>query len=238
MGTPRFVHEVGPGTKYDRGKLLAYELTDHYTYAAGDATKAYSKHKLKEFTRAFLHLRPDVFVVFDRVESTRPEFKKRWLLHSHNEPEIGGDSFTITNGPGKLWGKTLLPKDAAYETIGGAGKEFWVDGRNWPPRKGVHDSSGRWRLEVSPSAPATRDYFLHVLHAASSTTPTHPTARVSERGKSVTVTVALDGKTAAVTFSKEDPLTGSVRITDRRGNVLAERKLATRIDLAAQVRRE
>jgi len=234
MGNPNLISEVGPGTKYERSKILAYELVDHYTYAAGDATLAYSSHKVKEFTRAFLHLRPDIFVVFDRVESTNPEYKKRWLLHSQNEPVVSGQTFTITNGPGKLVGKTLLPAKATYGTVGGPGREFWVAGKNWPPGKDVRDDTGRWRLEVSPGSPARRDYFLHVLYATSAADKAYPDAQVSEADTQVTVTVKHRGTAYVVSFSKEGPLTGSLGITGPDGKVLSERKLADSVVLDTQ----
>ena len=248
MGSPELVAEVGPNTPFDRSGLLAYELTDQYTYALGDATKAYARSKVKEFTRAFLHLRSstgseraelvearagagvgDPFVVFDRVESTKPDFRKRWLLHSVNQPEVSGPTFTITNGPGRLWGKTLLPKEVTYEAVGGPGKEFWVDGKNWPPRTPVRDDTGCWRLEVSPAKPATRDYFLHVLYACSSDTTTYPVADVAETEAQVTTTIRQGGATYVVTFSKTGALTGSVRIVGADGKVLLDRPLATKV---------
>jgi heparin/heparan-sulfate lyase len=238
MGAPEVIGEVGPATPFERSDLLAYELTDQYTYAAGDATKAYAKSKVREFTRAFLHLRPDLFVVFDRVESTNPAFKKRWLLHSVNEAEVSGPTFTVSNGPGRLWGKTLLPREVTYENIGGPGKEFWVDGKNWPPQKAVRDDTGRWRLEVSPAKPATQDYFLHVLYACSSSSTTYPSADVAETEAQVTATITQDGTTYVVTFSKAGAaparLTGSVRIVASDGKVLLDRPLATKVLLDKQ----
>jgi len=234
MSGPQLVSEVGPGTRFDRSRLLAYELTKDYTYTAGDATRAYSDHKLKEFTRAFLHLRPDIFVVFDRVESTRAEFKKRWLLHSQNEPQVSGDTFVISNGPGKLWGRTLLPAEVTHEVIGGPGKEFWVQGKNWPPAKPVRDDTGRYRLEISPSRPATRDYFAHVLFATSADDATYPDVRVSADEAQMTTTIKHQEKTYVVTFSKEGPLTGRVRITGPGGEVLTDGELADRIVLDTQ----
>ncbi len=236
MGSPDVLSDVGPNTKFHRGELLAFECTPHYTYVAGDATVAYSRDKVSEFTRAFLHLRPDIFVVFDRVEASRPEFKKRWLLHSQNEPEVAGQTFTITNGPGKLWGRTLLPAQARYEAVGGPGKEFWVDGKNWPPAQAVRDDTGRWRLEVSPAQPSRRDYFLHVLYATASADADYPKAEASETEREVTVTVEHEDKTYTVSFSKQGKLTGSVRITRRPagGEVLSERGLATSLVLDTQ----
>ncbi len=71
---------------YDYGDMLAYETSLVFDYACGDATRSYSPHKLDQFTRQFVYLRPEVFVVFDRVVSTKAEFPKRWLLHTNDMP--------------------------------------------------------------------------------------------------------------------------------------------------------
>ena len=231
---PDLIGKVGPGTEFDRAEILAYELTDTYTYVAGDATRSYSPHKVREFTRAFLHLRPDIFVVFDRVEATSAEFTKRWLLHSQNQPRLSADTFLIVNGPGKLWGRSLLPTQVTYQTVGGPGKEFWVEGKNWPPEKPVRNDTGRWRLEVSPKKPARRDYFLHLLYATASADTDYPKAEVSQNEKEVTLTIQHQGTTYTVTFTKEGPFTGSVRIVGADGSVRTEQPLATRIVLDTQ----
>jgi len=70
-----------------RGKIDAYEAGDLFTYSVGDATQSYNPAKLKGFTRQFLYLKPGLVIIFDRVESTRPEFEKRWVLHIKGKPE-------------------------------------------------------------------------------------------------------------------------------------------------------
>lgn len=47
------------------------------------------------FTRQFVFLKPDYFVVFDRVESTKPDLKKTWVLHTKSEPLVQGDLVTV-----------------------------------------------------------------------------------------------------------------------------------------------
>src|SRR4030095_12841822 len=69
------------------------EVTDFqpgvYHYARGDATHAYQPSKMERFTREVAYT-PDnnVLVVFDRVRSTDPNYKKVWLLHGVNEPNV------------------------------------------------------------------------------------------------------------------------------------------------------
>jgi hypothetical protein len=52
--------------------------------------------------------------------------------------------------------------------VGGVGKEFQVQGRNYPPLRKPKplEEAGAWRIEVSPSTARTQDEFLHLLHIA------------------------------------------------------------------------
>ena len=68
---------------------------------------------------------------------------------------------------GKLVTHTLLPAadNCEIAKIGGPGREFWVDGKNYPfrPHDRGNDEPGAWRIEVSPRAPAETDLFLNVM---------------------------------------------------------------------------
>ena len=75
----------------------------------------------------------------------------------------------------RAWAKARLPADARLQTVGGPGKEAWVDGRNYPwdetARKRPQRELAAWRLEVAPGAPRLRDDFLHVLFVDDATAP-------------------------------------------------------------------
>jgi len=76
----------------------------------GDATRSYSPHKLDQFTRQLVYLRPEVFVVFDRVVSTKAEFPKRWLLHTNDMPApLDGED---TRDPNECQAGEYLAKEA------------------------------------------------------------------------------------------------------------------------------
>ncbi len=168
-------------------RILAYRLgVDYgpdmnkpaYSYIKTDITDAYSE-KMKDYDRTMLFFNffddtyPGTLIVLDKVESSDAEFKKTWLLHAQEEPEMEGNTQTIRRTEygynGRLTNQTLLPKaeDAHIEKIGGPGMEYWVDGKNAtavPKEKG--DESGNWRIEISPKTAKTKDYFLNVLQVA------------------------------------------------------------------------
>jgi hypothetical protein len=172
---PPFADDTVDRSKgYRLGGITRYEDGAGYTYAVGDGTPAYSPKKLVELKRHFLWLnsvedwKHPVVIVFDDVVSRRASFRKAYLLHTANEPEIDGARVRAENGDGALYQYTLVPEEHEITAIGGPGKEFWVDGDNYPPARGPRpkEEPGAWRIEVSPSDESTSDRFLHALYVA------------------------------------------------------------------------
>lgn len=217
------------GTPFDTGDIVAYETNDTYTYASGDASRAYSAEKMRSFTRQFLYLRPDLFVVFDRVSATRAEFPKTWLLHSIEEPALEGNRFTIRHGPGRLFGYTLLPRQARIEKVGGPGREFLVAGKNYPVEAGPE--AGAWRIEVKPPSANETDLFLHVLYAAvGDAAPPQRVQLLTEgiRPGQVAAAIEVGDKRFIATFETQGPPRGKVLIEDARsGRALFSKELTT-----------
>jgi hypothetical protein len=140
---------------------------------------------MRTFYRHFLWLKSlsgwghPVVVVFDEVESTRSSFRKTYLLHTTNQPSVNGTLLSATSGSGMLYQRTVFPRSPDIELVGGRGKEYWVDGRNYPPSKApsaAHEA-GSWRAEISPSAARTHDEFLHMLYATEAGSRAPPAVR-------------------------------------------------------------
>jgi hypothetical protein len=197
------VQEVSPGDRWHVGQLTAYAHGDQYTYAVGDATKSYSPEKLSRFVRHFLYLPPNLFVIFDEVESTDASFRKTWLLHTIEEPKTEGGVTAIADGEGKLTVRTVMPEQAHITAVGGPGKECWVDGKNWPSleKKEWPPEAGAWRLEVSPSKTATKDVFLHVLQTGDPDIARTGTVVLARAGNQLGVRVKAQGNEYVVLFS-------------------------------------
>jgi heparin/heparan-sulfate lyase len=176
---PRTLDEL-VAAGYQTGGVLAQGFgpdpdRPDYTYLKGDITAAYSG-KVQEVKRSFVFLNlgspgvPAALVVFDRVVAADPNFKKTWLLHSIEEPSINGPMTSValsSNGwAGKLVNTTLIPTpdNQRITTIGGPGREFCVDGRNYPNATAPPDpETGAWRVELSPRRPSAVDLFLNVM---------------------------------------------------------------------------
>jgi hypothetical protein len=156
----------------DRAKSIALQSTEDFIYAAGDATKSYAEVKSKAVTRQFVYLKPNLFVIYDRVTSVKDNQAKEFLLHFQNEPVKLDAETWRSDHEGRLFVRTLLPEKAAFNIVGGPGREFEASGRNWE-LPGGNDwekqmkLTGKWRLEVSASTPNVHTAFLHVLQAGS-----------------------------------------------------------------------
>lgn len=161
-------------------EVIAYDYgpdmhEPEYSYLEGDIKYAYSD-KVKEYTRAFMFLNlfdeeiPAALIVYDRIEAKDKSFEKSWMLHSIEEPEVDGTTTVIrrtAEGTGsRLVNETLLPADAEIEKIGGPGKEFYVNGKNYYARKSIGGEGGEWRIEAKPGTEREKDYFLNVMQVS------------------------------------------------------------------------
>ncbi len=161
--------------------------TPAYTYLKGDLTNAYSD-KVSDFKRSFMFFNffdeevPAAMIVFDKVTSSNSSFKKTWLLHGLEEPEINGNQtiFRRTYASqvyaneynGKMTVDTLLPTadNAVITKVGGVGEDGWsvaggVDYKGIPANT-ASDEGQTWRIELSPKNNANTDYFLNVIQVS------------------------------------------------------------------------
>lgn len=231
------------GDSYTVGETLAEDFgpdsqTPDYSYLKGDITDAYSD-KVKEMKRSFVFLNlgdndkriPAALVVFDRTVSSDPGFRKSWLLHSIEEPSIEGCTFTVDRtldgDSGRLHDTVLLPEsdNVSVTKIGGPGKEFYVNGVNYPNEPRNPDPSnerGAWRVEVSPVKPSEEDTFLNVIQITDNGNDNLYNVRILEAEH------IAGGKTVAVrTHNGTKLFTGSERWTS--GSPAAGVMIADRI---------
>lgn len=176
---------LAPESGYRTGEATAHGIgpdarRPDYALLQGDLTRAYSP-KVKTVKRSFVFLNlhdrqvPAALVVFDRVASADPSFRKSWLLHTQEEPALRGNGATVActrqGEGGRLNLDVLLPgaDDLDMHTVGGDGKAFWVFGKNEPNEisaalreKGSHET-GAWRIEVSPKRLAAENLFLTLM---------------------------------------------------------------------------
>jgi hypothetical protein len=185
-------------TLYDIADILAFEDKGEYLYVAGDCTRTYSPDKLAYFTRQIVFLRPGIFVIFDRVCSTNPQFQKTWLLQAMKEPADTGQDMVVTNGNGRLFIQTLLPENPQIKLVKEA-ELYSYDSQKYPPGRDT-GLAPQCRIEISPPEPATVDYFLHVLTATDAATTSVEKATINVTDQIVTVMIGP----AEITFTTNE----------------------------------
>ena len=149
----------------------------------------------------------------------KAEYPKKWLYHTAAEPTIKGNEFVEVSQGGKSICRTLLPQKSVIEKIGGAGKQFWSDGKNWPlpdpkieDRNDVHVANrkagndhplfGQWRIEVSPKKAAEKDYFLNMIQVGDESLQALPKTKLSETANEVALSFDYNGKSYSLIFDK------------------------------------
>ncbi len=191
---------------YDIADILAFEDRGTYMYIAADCTGAYSKDKLSCFTRQIVFIRPDTFIIFDRVTSKNPAFKKTWLLQAMEIPTRTDSHLVITNGKGRLFLQPLLPVNPEIALVSGDDLYHHAS-RNYPPSRNTGPAP-KCRIEISPPQPAATDYFLHVLTAADANVSAAPLASTHDTPDQVVVSAAE----RTIIFTK-DKVGGSITAT-------------------------
>jgi hypothetical protein len=196
----------------DIADMLAFDDQKSYVYAAGDCSRAYAPAKLDFFTRQIVFIRPNTFVIFDRVQSKNPNFKKTWLLQAMSVPTGSAPNLSFTHGKSKLFIQTLLPADPAVK-LNSNGSLYSYGGATFKPDSAPSGPVPQCRIEISPKTAATFDCFLHVLTATDAATASVPQATM-KNGSEITVTIG----NATLKFHTTS-VGGSVEIGGQRGSL-------------------
>jgi len=148
------------------GHTLHSDQHADFAFYSVDLAQAYSA-KVRHFVRNFVWLNlhggrnPGVLIVFDRVMSAEPQFRKTWQINSLAKPEITPDGVKSVEGQGAVHTAMLLPRKYGLTLSGGdshceyGGKSF-----AFPDAKGGTDNRSGWRAAFSPEAEQCDDTFL------------------------------------------------------------------------------
>jgi hypothetical protein len=169
---------MGNNPYFYRGEICCFADKPGFTYLFADLTPAYSAAKAGRVSRALLWLKPDSFVICDRLSATKAEFPKRWLLQMANRPTVHGaekivagtseagiveaadaHGAVIARGRSKLWLQTLLPERPLFRRIGGPGYGCWCDGKNWEPPPGSEEKMVEKGRDAAEAALATMRFW-------------------------------------------------------------------------------
>lgn len=266
--------------RHEMGDILHYEHNTDYTYVYGDATRGYNnpdyvtpkeqgrgynKPKVTLFSREMAYLRPKYVVIFDRVNATDASYKKKWLLHSLNQPVISGYTSTVKGdaihggtvyvgadmvvvgaGDGKLFTKVLLPISHQIRQVGGKdNQDYWVFGMNMAPAPNMSrwgKGYGEWRIEVEPTVTQQNDLFLHILYPCENSVSEMPQAvRIDATSGGMVGVHIKDGvKNWVAMFNKVKgvvsvPVTYTIEPTADCQHLLFDMKNSTNYDLSTAI---
>ena len=217
--------------------VRAFETNDDYVYVAGDATGCYQHgsaglpEKCAFATRQVVFLLPHHFVMFDRVEATDAAYRKQWLIHTAHRPAIEQRTIRADHDQGRMYCRTLVPRDALLTPVGGPDKAFWAADKNWDiVTDGLTEENlalmGQWRVEVTPAVARQTDLFLHVIQVGDRGLARMDETALLEKRGSCGVRLSAAGRTWEVTFDVTGPLGGRIR---RSGAAAIDRPLATTV---------
>jgi len=189
----------------DTGDLDAFVSRGAYDYVRGDATRAYSRRKLERFVREMLFLRRErpggntLLLVLDDVKLARPGLRPTWLLHGSYRPDLKA-GLAVLHGDGAEVTVVPVAPDVSMDVVGGKGREFLVNGTNYPP-EGIRKTApppGAWRLEVTPRAEEREVRILTVLVVGQDTEADARAIRLDSGGGVQVVTLPGEAARAAV----------------------------------------
>lgn len=145
------------GPHLERGDITAFKtIPGKFDYVSADITPSYNsviyaeqgcKPKVSLVTRQFLYVRPqDIFIIYDRVNVTNPEFTPKFVLHVPSKPFSESERLLLGNSVdngiiettnrifisentsgGRLSHLVLLPESARTLKIGGTNYCFYVE---------------------------------------------------------------------------------------------------------------
>lgn len=201
------VEKLGP---YDTGDIIAYENAEpHYTYVCGQAANAYPKGQVKNFTRQVVFCQPDIFIVFDRTDTPKPQ-PRHWLMHSLKPAKLTDNTITITDTDGKLFINMLLPESttSSQEMLKGGNKDL------------IHN-----QITITPTLNnKTNLNFLTIIQASPAKSNIKPTCTLNSDSppNTTSLTVSLGSKQWLLSFATKGPPAGTITIIDNNKTILTQ----------------
>ncbi|MCK4298620.1 MAG: heparinase II/III family protein, partial [Planctomycetes bacterium] len=144
------------------GEIVSFHTSDSFDYVAGEAGQAYGD-LLKRFTRSILFVKPELVVVYDRLEAPEPSLFD-WRLHSPTEMVVRDqEQIQVVNGNAACRVSFLAPPGLKLSV---------TDKFDTPPRPRI--KLVEWHLTARTPEPTRRMEFVTVIrpHRTDQTPPT------------------------------------------------------------------
>jgi len=147
--------------KYKLDGILEFGSGADCGFAIGEAARAYRREDLSKFERQLVFVRPEemgyppLIIIVDKVDK-KINTEAKILFHANYKPIKNKDSWDINNLSGTIL-RLEVPRGLFNEItlVGGAGYEWFVEGKNYPPNSKElfngykhNRDAGAWRLEL------------------------------------------------------------------------------------------
>lgn len=213
-GTGQAVHSAGPS-----GRIIASDLKGDVDYVAGEAAATY-QGKLKRYVRHVLHIKPDIVVIVDDVESTAPS-RFQWMLHGLSEFTVdeAAQQFRLERGNAGV----------LVDYVAGSPLKLrqWT-GYDPAPDKRYLESIGRadsippqWHVEAASGEASTRAWTVTVLRPYRKGKPLQ--GRVATEETRGGMRIKLPGTQVSVDLFREGPAFAEVAKGSSRWKFAAAR---------------
>lgn len=179
----------------DEGKITAYETSPACDYVAGEAAGAWPSEELRGHQRQVLFLKPNLIIVYDRVQLGPEGHPARWVAAT-GPVAIDGKTFTITNGGVSLTGQVLLPREPLLE------KTEKPTGWQWKKQQ---------LLQIGSPREGSRVEYLVVLSTAAGSSA-RPQASARPAGRVVDLAIGWAGRQYQVQLNREGPVGGKLTV--------------------------
>ena len=194
------------------GRLLAYQTWPDLDYAAGDASNAWPCDEVERAERQLVFVKPDVVVIYDRVELGPGAEESSWIAATGPELEVDGSAFRIGGGSEFLHGCALLPEGATASV-----RDVLEPGWEW---------QGQKLLEIRPAAQGKMMEYLVVMRVGGADLPlATPNLMLSD--DEVRLRMGVEGRLIEVRFKRGAECGG--------GAVIGNGRRTTRYELRQEI---
>jgi hypothetical protein len=134
-----------------QGQIMEFHTSEPFDYVCGNAGKAYGD-RVSRFTRHILFIKPELILIFDRLETPKPS-RIEWWLHAPNEIDVrSAKDIRVQNNGAECRVTFLAPEGLRIAQT----NRF-----DPPPRPRLKLT--QWHLTATTSEPISRCEFVTLL---------------------------------------------------------------------------
>jgi len=208
-----------------RGRIARFDEGPGWVYVFMDLTNSYDRRDVYACHRELFWIKPDLWVILDRLVVAREGTRSWWALHSEGKARILGAADVVegtetdgvlksiratgvsfTAGASELVIVPVLPEQRMVTAAGGPTHAFYCAGRTYGLHAAVSEADlrrnecGSWVVEIEPIEPARNVLFLNLLAVGDAGQVVVPACRASTEGDVFTLEVDLPAGVATVRF--------------------------------------